>query len=106
MIRHTNVGKEIDHIAQPPLIQLRTCEVLRENILQPAVRLFNSAHGVVNRRADLLGVRRIRNVLPVRILRNEKDTPLGGVFVDILLKALSFVHKLLMSFIKSIRNVL
>ena len=104
VIHHVTVGKEIDHIAEPPLVQLGPCEVLRQNILQPAVRLLDGAHGVVDRRADFLGVRCIRDVLPARILRHEKHA-LGGVFVDVLLKAFAFVDKLAKTRFKTVGDI-
>ena len=52
---HLNVGKQIDYITQAALVQFWAGEILRQDVLEPFVFLFDAAHGVVYHRADFGG---------------------------------------------------
>ena len=104
MLDHADVGEKIDHLAEPPFVQLRAGKVFRQNVLQALVVLLNRAHGFVNRRADLRRVRLGGNVAPPRALRH-KENPLGGVFVNILLEAVAFRDQLPVLFLEAVGDV-
>ena len=104
MLNHADVGKEVNHIAKPPLVQFRAGKILRQNVLQPLVFLFNGTHGVINRCADFLRMCFVFNVIPPRALWYEEDT-LRGVLVDILLEAVALCDQLLMLLLETIGNV-
>ena len=104
VLDHADVGEKIDHLAEAPLVKFRASKVFRQNVLQALVILLNRAHGFVNRRADFRCVCLCGNVTPPRALRH-KENPLGGVLVDILLKAVAFRDQFPVLFLEAVGDV-
>ena len=73
VLYHLEVGKQIDHIPQPPLVQFRASKVFGQNVLQLLVLLLNGAHGVIDYLSDLRGVGGGGNDLPSGGFGYEED---------------------------------
>ncbi len=104
MLDHLNIGEEINHFTKTPLVQLRTGEVLRKNIFEALVFFLNTAHCIVNHRANFRRVSGSSNRAPSCILRDKEDV-FGSVFVLVLFKSIAFFNQLLVLCFKAIRNV-
>ena len=104
MLYHLEVGKQIDYIAQPPLVQLRTGKVLGENVFQLLVLFLDTAHGVVDHRADLRRMGGGGDHVPPGLLRNEEDV-FRGILVDVLLKAVAFGCQFVVFCLEPVRDV-
>src|SRR5699024_12622314 len=90
----SDIGKEVNDLTEPPLIQLRTGKVFGENVFEPLVFLLNAPHGLVNDRADLRGVSSSGYDAPPCVFRYKEDI-LRRVFVLVLFKAVALSNKLL-----------
>ena len=94
MVDHLDIGKEVNDLTEPPLIQLRTGKVFREDVFEPLVFLLNAPHGLVDDRADLRRVRSSGYGAPSCVFRHKEDI-LRRVFVLVLFKAVALSNKLL-----------
>ena len=104
MLNHLNVGEEINHLTKTPLVQLWTGEVLRKNIFETLVFFLNTAHCIINYRANFRRVSGSSNRTPSCILR-DKEYVFGSVFVLILFKSIAFFNQFLVLCLEAIRNV-
>ena len=104
LLDHLDIGKEVYHLAQPPLVQLRAGKVLGQNAAEPGVALFDAPHGLVDHQADLRGMCRRGNDAPPGIFRHEEDI-LGGILVLVLLEALALFHQRLVLRLEPVRNI-
>ena len=104
MLDHLNVGEEINHLTKTPLVQLRTGEVLRQNIFEALVFFLNTAHCIINYRANFRRVSGSSNRAPSCILRDKEDV-FGSVFVLVFFKSIAFFNQFLVLCLEAIRNV-
>lgn len=104
MLDHLNVGKEINHFAKTPLVQLRTGKVLRKNIFEALVFFLNTAHCIINHRANFRRVSGSSNRAPSCILRDKEDV-FGCVFILVFFKSIAFFNQFLVLCLEAIRNV-
>ena len=79
-IVHFYVRKEIYHITQTTLVQLRTGKILRQNALQSFVFTLNGSKCFIYHHAYFRGVGSSTNLAPSGFSRHEEDV-LSGVFV-------------------------
>ena len=105
MIDHLNVGEKINHFTKSPFIQLWTSKVLGKNIFETLVFFLNATHGIVDYRANFWRVRSSGNYTPSCIFRN-KENVFSSIFILILLKSSSFIHKFLVFGLKTVRDIL
>lgn len=70
---HLHIGEQVDHFAEPSLVQFRACEVLRQDAFELLVLLFDEPHRLVDDLADLRGVRGGGHDLPTCLLRHPED---------------------------------
>ena len=98
------VGKNIDHIAQHPLIEVRTGVVLRKYIFQCFILRLNRSHGRINDSADLRGMGGGGNGTPSCFLR-DKEYALHSISVAVILETIALIHKFLITLIKGCGNV-
>ena len=92
VLDHLNIGEQIDHFAQPALIQFRPSKVFGQNILEPLVLFLNTVHSIIDHRADFRRMSGGGNHLPPGVLRHEKDV-FGGVLVLVFLKAVTLLDQ-------------
>ena len=104
VLYHLEVSKQIDHIAQPPLVQLRAGKILGEDVFQLFVFLFNTAHGIVDHCADFRRMGGGGDHAPPGILRHEEDV-FGCILVDIFLKTVTLSHKFIIFSLETVRDV-
>jgi len=104
MLDHLNVGEEINHFAKTPLVQLRTGKVFRKNIFEALVFFLNTAHCIINHRANFRRVSGSSNRAPSCILRNKEDV-FGCVFILVFFKSIAFFNQFLVLCLEAIRNV-
>ena len=104
MLDHLNVGEEINHFAKTPLVQLRTGKVLRKNIFEALVFFLNTAHCIINHRANFRRVSGSSNRAPSCILRDKEDV-FGCVFILVFFKSIAFFNQFLVLCLEAIRNV-
>ena len=105
VIQHFDVGEQVYHITQATLVQFRTGEVLGQNVLQALVLFFNSAHSIVNYRANLRRVCFCSNFAPTRTSGDEENA-LRSVFVNVFLEAVALFDKLIVLVLETIRDIL
>ena len=104
VLYHLNVGKQVYHIPQAALVQLRTGEVLGQDVLEALVLLFDGPHGLVNDCADLRRVGRCGDHAPPGILRHKEDV-FGCVFVLVLLETVALVYQFLVLGLEAVGDV-
>ena len=104
MVDHLDIGKEVNDLTEPPLIQLRTGKVFGENVFEPLVFLLNAPHGLVDDCANLRRVRSSGYDAPSCVFRYKEDI-LRRVFVLILFKAIALSNKLLILCLEAVRDV-
>ena len=104
LLDHLDIGKEVYHLAQPPLVQLRAGKVLGQNAAEPGVALLDAPHGLVDHQADLRRMCRRGNDAPAGIFRHKEDI-LGGILVLILLEALALFHQRLVLGLEPVGNI-
>ena len=104
MLLHLNVGEEVHHVAQPPLVQLGTGKILGQDALQARVFFLDQAHGVVYRSAHFGCVSRFGHDLPTGFLWHEEDV-FGRIFVLVFLEAVAFVHQFVVFHLEAVRYV-
>ena len=101
MLDHLNIGEEINHFTKTPLVQLWTGEVLRKNIFETLVFFLNTAHCIINHRANFRRMSGSSNRAPSCILRDKEDV-FGSVFVLVFFKSIAFFNQLLVLCLKAI----
>ena len=89
VLNHLNVCEQINNIAEAAFIQLRAGKVLRQDILESLILLFDAAHGVVDDLSDLRFVSVGGDHRPTGIGRHEENT-LRNVFINVFFKAIAF----------------
>lgn len=104
MLDHLYAGEQVHHVAQAALVQLGPGKVLGQDVLEAAVLLLDSPHGVVDDLPDLRRVRSGGDCRPARILRHKEDA-LGDILVDVLLKSVPFVQQLLIPLLETVGDV-
>ena len=104
MLDHLNVGEEINHFTKPPLVQFRTGEVLRQNIFEALVFFLNTAHCIINYRANFRCVSGSSDHAPSCILWDKKDV-FGNILILVFLKSIAFFNQFLVLRLEAIRNV-
>ena len=98
------VGKNIDHIAQHPLIKVGAGVVLGKHILQCFILRLNRSHGRINDSADLRGMGGGGNGTPSCFFR-DKEYILHSISITVILEAIALIHKFLITLIKGCGNV-
>ena len=93
MFVHPDIREQINHIAQPALVEFGTSEILRENIFQSLILLLDRPHRIVYHQADFGRVRLGRNPLPAGFGRDIEDI-FGRIFVLVLLESFALGDKL------------
>ena len=105
MLNYLDIGKQINDLAQPPLVQFWPGKVFGENVLQLFVLLLNAAHGIVDHCADLRRMSGGGDHAPPGIFRHEEDI-LGCVLVDIFFKAVALGHQFVVLCLETVGDVL
>ena len=93
MFVHPDIREQINHIAQPALVEFGTSEILRENIFQSLILLLDRPHRIVYHLAYFGRVRLGRNPLPAGFGRDIEDI-FGRIFVLVLLESFALGDKL------------
>ena len=104
MLDHLDIGEEIYHLSQPPLVQLGPGEIFGQDVLEKLVLLLDTPHGLVDDGADLRRMGRCGDDRPAGILRDKEDV-LGGVLVLVLLEAAALLHQLLVLRLEPVGDV-
>lgn len=92
MFVHPDIREQINHIAQPALVEFGTSEILRENIFQSLILLLDRPHRIVYHLAYFGRVRLGRNPLPAGFGRDIEDI-FGRIFVLVLLESFALGDK-------------
>ena len=96
-----HVGEEVHDVAEPALVELRPCEVLREDVLEGVVLALDRAHCLVDHDADLGGVGVFSDGVPAGLCGHVEHTLLL-VEVAVFLEAVSLLDELLVTLLEPV----
>ena len=90
MLNHLDIGKEVNNITKPALVQFGTGKIFWQNVLQSPVLLLDTPHGLINDSADFRCVCGSSNYAPPSVFRYEENI-LRSVLINIFFKAITLV---------------